>query len=137
MSEQEYAKIISKNLRRIMYEHGKTQADVAKDLKISKATLSSWMNGTRIPRMPNVDMLCHYFNITRVELMEEHDEVSKTRHDEEYYEDARLAQEMFEDPDMRSLFHMKKNMDPKKFQAHMTYMRNMYRLEHPEDEWSD
>lgn len=105
MSEQEYAKIISKNLRRIMYEHGKTQADVAKDLKISKATLSSWMNGTRIPRMPNIDMLCHYFNITRVELMEEYDEVSKTGHDKEYYdpETLEMAQALYDDPELRAL----------------------------------
>lgn len=105
MSEQEYAKIISKNLRRIMYEHGKTQADVAKDLKISKATLSSWMNGTRIPRMPNIDMLCHYFNITRVELMEEHDEVQKTGHDKEYYdpETLEMAQALYDDPELRAL----------------------------------
>ena len=105
MSEQEYAKIISKNLRRIMYEHGKTQADVAKDLKISKATLSSWMNGTRIPRIPNIDMLCHYFNITRVELMEEHDEVSKTGHDKEYYdpETLEMAQALYDDPELRAL----------------------------------
>lgn len=105
MSEQEYAKIISKNLRRIMYEHGKTQADVAKDLKISKATLSSWMNGTRIPRMPNIDMLCHYFNITRVELMEEHDEVLKMGHDKEYYdpETLEMAQALYDDPELRAL----------------------------------
>ena len=114
MSEQEYAKIISKNLRRIMYEHGKTQADVAKDLKISKATLSSWMNGTRIPRMPNIDMLCHYFNITRVELMEEHDEVQKTGHDKEYYdpETLEMAQALYDDPELRAL--MKAAMDVNK-----------------------
>ena len=114
MSEQEYAKIISKNLRRIMYEHGKTQADVAKDLKISKATLSSWMNGTRIPRMPNIDMLCHYFNITRVELMEEHDEVQKTGHNKEYYdpETLEMAQALYDDPELRAL--MKAAMDVKK-----------------------
>ena len=114
MSEQEYAKIISKNLRRIMYEHGKTQADVAKDLKISKATLSSWMNGTRIPRMPNIDMLCHYFNITRVELMEEYDEVSKTGHDKEYYdpETLEMAQALYDNPDLRAL--MKAAMSVKK-----------------------
>ena len=83
-----------------------------------------------------LQIIANYLGVS-IEYLLNGDEVSKTRHDEEYYEDARLAQEMFEDPDMRSLFHMKKNMDPKKFQAHMTYMRNMYSLEHPEDEWSD
>lgn len=70
MSEREYAKIIAKNLRNIMFDADKTQADMSKDLKISKATISSWMNGTRIPRMDKIDLLCHYFNVTREMLME-------------------------------------------------------------------
>lgn len=70
MSENEYAKIISKNLKNVMFNAGKTQADVSRDLKINKATVSSWMNGTRIPRMDKIDLLCHYFNISRQELME-------------------------------------------------------------------
>lgn len=70
MSEKEYAKVIAKNLRNIAYNAGKTQADIAKDLNISKATVSSWMNGTRIPRMDKIDLLCHYFNVTRTSIME-------------------------------------------------------------------
>lgn len=70
MTETEYSKVISKNLKRIMYDHDKTQADVAKDLNISKATISSWANGTRTPKMPAIDKLCHYFNCKRADLME-------------------------------------------------------------------
>ena len=143
MDKQEYGKVIAKNLRRIMYDTGKTQADVAKDLKISKATLSSWMKGTRIPRMPNIDMLCHYFNVSRSDIMEEHDTVQNIGHQKEYYENAetaRLAQEMFEDRDMRMLFDMKKNMTPERFARQMQTFRDMYRLEHPEEfpeDWTD
>lgn len=72
MGEKNYAKIIGKNLKRVMYDAGKTQSEVSNDLKISKATISSWMNGTRIPRMDKIDLLCHYFNVTRAEIMEEH-----------------------------------------------------------------
>lgn len=72
MNEQEYKKLIAKNLKRIFLEAGKTQADVSKDLKINKATLSCWMNGTHIPRMGKIDQLCHYFNCTRADIMEEH-----------------------------------------------------------------
>lgn len=144
MDNKEYGMIIAKNLRRIMYDAGKTQADVARDLKISKATLSSWMNGTRIPRMPNIDMLCHYFNVSRTEIMEEHtSESSFSDTQKEYYEDpetARLAQEMFEDRDMRMLFDMKRNMSPERFARQMDTFRDMYRLEHPEEfpeDWTD
>lgn len=73
MSELEYAQIIASNLRRIMNEHNKSQADIAKDLHISKATVSSWINGTRIPRMPKIDLLCHYFNVKRTDIMEIYD----------------------------------------------------------------
>lgn len=71
MSEQEYAKIIARNLKKIAYENKKTQADMSKDLKISKATISSWMNGTRIPRMSKIDLLCNYFNCRRSDIMQE------------------------------------------------------------------
>jgi len=73
---KDYGKIIAKNLRRIFLENDKTQAQVSKDLNINKATLSSWMNGTRIPRMKNIDLLCHYFNCTRADIMEEPSETS-------------------------------------------------------------
>lgn len=110
MSEREYAKIISRNLRRIMYENNKTQAEVAKDLHLNKATVSSWMNGTRIPRIPNIDMLCHYFNVTRAEIMEE-PEVQKTGQVAEYYnpETLEMAQAIYENPQLRAL--MKAAMD--------------------------
>ena len=57
-------------------------------------------------------------------------------HQKEYYideETAQLAQEMFEDSDMRALFHMKKNMDAGRFKAHMNMMKELYKLEHPEE----
>lgn len=44
-------------------------------------------------------------------------------------ETAKLAQEMFEDEDMRSLFHMKRTMPPERFKAHMEFMKNLYNQE--------
>ena len=57
-------------------------------------------------------------------------------HKDEYYQDeetARIAQEMFEDSDMRVLFDMKKNMTPERFAIQMRAFKDMYRLEHPEE----
>ena len=57
-------------------------------------------------------------------------------HKDEYYQDeetARMAQEMFEDRDMRVLFDMKKNMTPERFAIQMRAFKDMYRLEHPEE----
>lgn len=48
-------------------------------------------------------------------------------------ETAKLAQEMFEDEDMRSLFHMKRTMPPERFKAHMEFMKNLYNQEKGEE----
>lgn len=44
-------------------------------------------------------------------------------------ETAAIAQEMYEDPDMRSLFDMKRNMPPERFAAHMKFMKDLYESE--------
>lgn len=74
MAENEYRKMIARNLKRLAYESGKTQADISKDLHINKGTVSTWMNGNRIPRMDKVDLLCSYFNCKRADIMEENPE---------------------------------------------------------------
>lgn len=48
-------------------------------------------------------------------------------------ETAKMAQEMFEDEDMRSLFDMKRNMPPERFKAHMEFMKNLYEQEKGKD----
>lgn len=114
MSEQEYAKIIGKNLRRIAYEHGKSQVQISKELGINKATISSWMNGTRIPRMDKIDLLCHYFNVSRTDIMEPQD-VEKSQQLPEYYinqETARMAQTIFENKELRALFDAAQDAKP-------------------------
>ena len=68
--------------------------------------------------------------------MEEQLEVQISGQAKVYYQDtetAQLAQEMFEDRDMRALFDMKRNMDPNRFAIQMRAFRDMYRLEHPEE----
>ena len=70
MDENEFGRIIAKNLKRLAYEKNKTQAEIARDLKINKTTLSSWMCGYRVPRMYNIDMLAKYFGVTRAEITE-------------------------------------------------------------------
>lgn len=93
MGTEEYGKIIARNLRRIASDANKTQADIARDLRLNKATVSSWMNGTRVPRMDKVDMLASYFNVNRADIMEEHTSTKRS-----YYldpETARVAQDLF------------------------------------------
>lgn len=88
MDKSIYGRIIAKNLRRLLIERDKNQADLCHDLGLNKGTVSSWCNGTRIPRMDKIDMLCRYLGCTRSDLMEER---RKTPLEEERSKLIRLA----------------------------------------------
>ena len=47
--DQQLAKIIGTNIARKLIEQDKTQMDIVNDLGFSKSTVSSWVNGSRMP----------------------------------------------------------------------------------------
>lgn len=113
-------------------ERGLKDADVVRETKITKSTFSDWKSGRSNPKQEKLQKIADFFGVTVDYLM-----TGETPVEDEYYsnpETARMAQEMFEDPDMRSLFDMKRNMEPDKFKAHVNFMRELYRKEHPEDD---
>lgn len=52
---------------------GKTQINIVNDLGFNKSAVSTWVNGTRLPRMDKVDILARYFGVKRSDLVDEHD----------------------------------------------------------------
>ena len=57
-----------------------------------------------------------------------------------YFEDvksAEIAQQMFDDPQLRALHHVKKNIDHERFKAYFDMIMNLYRQEHPNDDFYD
>ena len=57
-----------------------------------------------------------------------------------YYADAysaMIAQQMFDDPQLRALHHVKKNIDHERFKAYFDLIMNLYRQEHPTDDFYD
>ena len=62
-ADEKYKKVFSKNLNFYMQLRGKTQTDIVTDLGINKSAISSWCNGTRLPRMNKVNMLANYLGI--------------------------------------------------------------------------
>ncbi len=75
IDEKAYNKAVAMNLRRIMYEKGITQAELANALGFSKQSVSQWMNGKFLPRMAKIDKICEYLGCKRSDLLE----VDKTR----------------------------------------------------------
>lgn len=74
MLDDKYKKIFSKNLNYYMNLRGKTQTNIINDLDINKSAISSWCNGTRLPRMNKVELLANYLNINVSDLLGDNDE---------------------------------------------------------------
>ena len=111
MPEEVYRKIFSRNLIHYMEMNGKTQTDLINDLGFNKSAVSTWCNGTRLPRMDKVDALAKYFKINRSDLIEEKSDFDSN---DRYYlndETARAAQEIFENKEWRMLFDVQRDME--------------------------
>ena len=78
MSEDYYKKVFSTNLKRYMELYGKSQIDLINDLGLNKSAVSTWCNGTRLPRMDKVNLLAEYFHCNRSDLIEEKDDSTKS-----------------------------------------------------------
>lgn len=104
MSENDYKKIFSKNLRYYMDKNNKKQSDLITDLGFSSSTISNWCTGEKLPRMDKVQILADYFNINKSDLLEDKEDLEE---DNTYYlnEDAKdMAQFLYENPDYKVLF---------------------------------
>lgn len=110
MSDDMYKKIFSENLRYYMSLNDKTQIDLINDLNLNKSAVSTWCNGSRLPRMDKVDLLAKYFNINRSDLIEE-----RNCSEDSYYlnQDAdEAAQFLFQNPEYKVLFDASRKVKP-------------------------
>lgn len=67
----DFKRIFAKNLNAQLVKHNKTQSDLVNDLNLNKSTVSTWINGTKMPRMNKVEQLALYFGIEKSDLLEE------------------------------------------------------------------
>lgn len=113
-------------------EKGVTPYRVCKETGITTSTVSNWKAGRYTPKADKLQKIADFFGVSIEFLMgKEEKEESPIYYTNE--ETAKLAQEMFEDEDMRSLFHMKKDMPPERFKAHIEFMKNLYNQEKGND----
>lgn len=64
--------VFSKNLRRWLSMEGRTQAELARYMKVSTATASDWCNGRKMPRSDKLQSICNWFGISLGDLLEEY-----------------------------------------------------------------
>ncbi|MFR2594338.1 MAG: helix-turn-helix domain-containing protein [Butyribacter sp.] len=116
MLDDRYKKIFAENLKYYMKLHNKNQADLINDLGFNKSSVSTWCNGTRLPRMDKVDILAKYFDINRSDLIEDKD----TEHKPSYYlnpETSRIAQKIYDNKELSVLFDAAQDAEPEDLQA--------------------
>lgn len=104
----DYKKVFAKNLSNLLARNKKTQADLVADLRLNKSTVSTWVNGTKMPRMNKIEQLANYFGVEKSDLIED-----KADTNEQYYNDSSVseyAQAIKDNPDLRILFDASKDM---------------------------
>lgn len=67
----DFKHVFAKNLRNQLARHNKLQNDLVNDLALNKSTVSTWINGTKMPRMNTVERLAAYFGIEKSDLIED------------------------------------------------------------------
>lgn len=125
MSETEINSIIAKNILRYLEVRGKTQVDLAEYMNVSQATISNWCKGIKMPRMDKIDKICAFFNINRSDLLEDKSDV---QNESGYYindKTREIAQEIYENPNLRSLFDVAKDIPADRLKAHIEFMKNL------------
>lgn len=70
-SAKKQREILAKNLNSLLAKKHLTQASVIRDLGIPEATVRSWFNGEKYPRLDKIQMLSDYFNVPRSRITEE------------------------------------------------------------------
>ena len=124
MPEQEFNVIFSKRLRYYLNKFDMTQAELAKKIGVGTTSVYNWCNGIKTPRMDKVDAMCDLFHCNRSDLIEDKSEES----DDHYYlndETRQIAQEAFENPELRTLFKVARDIPPERLKAHIEFMKSL------------
>lgn len=109
MNEKDFNSLFSKRLRHYLNENNMTQVELANKLGVGTTSIYNWVSGLKTPRMDKVDAMCNIFNIRREDLLTE------APQEQTYYtnpETAKVAQEIFDNSDLRILFDAAKDSTP-------------------------
>lgn len=124
--DENLRRIFSTNLRKYLELSHRTQADMARYMKISSATASDWVNGNKMPRSDKLQSLANWFHIELSDLLTEQPE------DKRYYPDdvAEIAQEIYDNKELRMLFDAARDVNPEALKKVADMVRAFKGLDH-------
>jgi transcriptional regulator with XRE-family HTH domain len=111
------------------------QSELAEMLGVSDKTVSSWEINRTEPKMGMVERISSALQCKKTDIIG----IDETESSDDHYyindETRQIAQEVFENPDLRSLFHVARDIDPEELRAHIDFMKRLKaREQHNDDE---
>lgn len=111
---------IKENIRLLREKYNLSQKDLALIAGVSDKAISTWENGTKEPRMGSIQKIADHFGLKKSNIIEDDGLLGLPA----YYtnpETAALAQELYDNPDLRVLMDASRDLSPEdvKFVAEM------------------
>lgn len=103
--------IMAKNIQYYMDLHNKTRSEMCEALGVKYTTFTDWVKGNVYPRIDKIELMANYFGIEKSDLIED----KSTTEEKSYYsnpETQQIAQEIFENEDLKMLFDTTKDCSP-------------------------
>jgi transcriptional regulator with XRE-family HTH domain len=117
-----------RNLKRLLTERDKTQAELCRRLKVSSATVSDWANGKKIPRADKLQAICVWLNCELSDLLEENPEVLPDGQPTEYYDNEvvqAVTDRLRTNPEYGVLFKASANLKPEDVELVTKFIEKM------------
>ena len=114
-------------------EKGYKDSDVSRIAGITKSTFSDWKSGRSSPKNDKLQKIAEVLGVTVDYLMTG----ASADIEEHYYsneETREIAQEIFENPDLKSLFHAAKDLSPERLKAHIDFIQSLKQQEDKHNE---
>ena len=101
-----------------------SQSELAEKLGVAKSTISMYEVGKREPDFETLEAIADLFNVDMNFLLGK----DGSENDDHYYlndETRQIAQEAFENPELRTLFKVARDIPPDRLRAHIEFMKSL------------
>ena len=106
-----------------------TQAEMAEKLGISRSTIGMYETGAREPDFETLEKIADFFNVDTDYLLGRTQKTSILPETIGHYylndETREIAQEVFDKPELRSLFRVARDIPPERLKAHIEFMKSL------------
>lgn len=115
--------------KRLRSASGLTQAEMAERLGISRSTIGMYETGAREPDFETLEKIADFFNVDTDFLLGRTDKTTILPETVGHYylndETREIAQEVFENPELRTLFKVARGIPPERLKAHIEFMKSL------------